>query len=96
MSLGLGVSAVASITYVGVWEANLAVTDHDFIDRYTSSLLAAREAGGMGAEDLRALSAEMEALKERYANPWVRMSMTFLGDLPGGTADLIHLCPRAP
>lgn len=93
--LGLGITAVASIIYVGVWEVNLAVTDHAFIDQYTSSLLAAKEAEGMGAEELRALSVEMEALKERYANPWVRMSMTFL-EISGGTAGLAHLCPRAP
>ena len=56
----------------------MAVTDYPFIDQYTSSLLAAKEVDGMGAEKLRALSSEMEEMKERYANPLVRMPMTFL------------------
>jgi len=38
----------------------------------------------MGPEEVRALSAEMEELKERYANPWLRMSMTFLEIFPVG------------
>ena len=84
MLVGLGIAAVASVIYFGVWEINLSLTDHAFIEDYTSSLIAGREADGVEGEELAALVAEMEVMKERYADPLFRLPMTFLETFPVG------------
>jgi len=84
MLVGLGIAAVASVVYVGVWEINLSLTDHAFIEDYTSSVIAGKEADGVEGEELAALVAEMEVMKERYANPLFRVPMTFLEIFPVG------------
>ena len=84
MLVGLGIAAVASVIYVGLWEINLSLTDHAFIEDYTSSLIAGREADGVEGEELAALVAEMEVMKERYANLLIRLPMTFLEIFPVG------------
>ncbi len=82
--LGLGITAVASITYVAVWEVNLAVTDYAFIDQYTASVLEAKKDEGIGGKELEASVAEMETMKQQYGNPLFRLPMTFLEIFPVG------------
>lgn len=83
-AIGLGITAVASVVYVGIWEVNLAVTDYAFIDQYTASVLAAREADGASAEEMQTLAAEMETMREQYGNPLFRLLITFLEIFPVG------------
>ena len=82
--LGLGITLVASLVYVIVWEVNLSLTDFAFIDEYTRAVIAGKEAAGTRGAELEALIAEMETLKERYANPLFRLPMTFLEIFPVG------------
>ena len=82
--MGLGITTVASIIYVAVWELYLLVTDYAFIEAYTSSVLAAMEADGVAAGVLDAEAAKMEAMKEQYANPLFRIPVTFLEIFPVG------------
>ncbi len=82
--LGLGITLVASVIYVAVWEVNLELTDHAFIDQYTESIIAGKQAEGVEGAELEALTAEMATLKQRYANPLFRVPMTFLEIFPVG------------
>jgi len=82
--LGLGISAVAGVIYVAVWEANLARTDYTFIEEYTSQVIEAKQAAGMTGAELQAEVEEMEGLKTRYASPLYRIPMTFLEIFPVG------------
>ena len=82
--LGLMITLVASTVYVAAWEVNLALTDYAFIDDYTESMLAAKEAEGVSGAEMEEAVAEMETLKERYANPLFRLPMTFLEIFPVG------------
>lgn len=82
--LGLGMSVVAGIIYVAVWEVYLATTDHAFIEAYTTGLIEARRAEGLSGPELQALIAEMETLQAQYANPLFRLPMTFLEIFPVG------------
>ena len=82
--LGLGITLVASVIYVAVWEVNLSLTDYAFIEVYTQSVIADKQAAGVSGADLEAVVAEMAKMKEQYANPIFRLPMTFLEIFPVG------------
>lgn len=83
--LGLGITVVASVIYVAAWEVNLAVNDdNDFIESYTSSVIADLEADGVEGEALQAEIEEMERLRQRYDDPRFRLPITFMEIFPVG------------
>ena len=82
--LGLGISAVAGIVYVAVWEVYLASTNFAFINDYTTGLIDAKKAEGLSGAALDSFIAEMDELKAGYAKPYVRLPMTFLEIFPVG------------
>lgn len=82
--LGLAISFVASVFYVLAWEAALAVTGMDFAGEYAKAAIAQARAEGASAEAVAKLSAEMEAFKQQYANPLVRLPMTLAEIFPVG------------
>ena len=84
VKVGLGISLVASLIYVVAWEVNLAVTDHAFIEEYTSAQVASREAAGASKAEIEQVVQEMEQLKTRYANPLFRVLITFSEIFPVG------------
>lgn len=84
LTLGLGITVVASLIYVAAWEVNLAVNDYDFIESYTSSVIADLEAEGMEDEALEAEIEEMARLQERYTDPLFRLPITFMEIFPVG------------
>ncbi len=82
--MGLGISLVASVIYVIVWEVNLSLTDYAFVDDYTQYLIAKKEADGVTGAELEAVIEEMDRFKQNYANPLFRVPMTFLEIFPVG------------
>ncbi len=82
--LGIGITIVASLIYVFVWELYLMSTDYTFIDTYINSIMETKKAAGASPEDLAALAAEMEPMREIYANPFLRLAMTFVEIFPVG------------
>lgn len=83
-AVGLGISVVASAIYVVAWEAYLALTDHAFIEQYTAAVIQSKKAAGASAAELQALSAEMQEMKDQYANPFFRVAITFSEIFPVG------------
>jgi hypothetical protein len=67
--LGLGISLVASMVYVVVWELYLALTDYRFIEEYASSMA-----------DTQAV----EEVIAQYSKPLFRLPVTFLEVFPAG------------
>ena len=82
--MGLGISAVAGVIYVLVWEVYLVATNFTFIGAYVDDYIAQQKAAGVSGKALEVLVAEMEELKLQYANPLFRMPMTFLEIFPVG------------
>lgn len=82
--LGLGISFVASLIYMASWEFAVAVTKVDFATSYSDFLIEQEKAKGASAEALARLGAEMEEFKVMYANPLIRLPMTFLEIFPVG------------
>lgn len=82
--VGLGISAVASLVYVIAWEISLAYGTFDFVEWYAKSMVeSVRERGGTQPEVQKAI-ADAEWYREMYANPLLRMSITFVEMFPVG------------
>ncbi len=82
--MGLGISLVAGLIYAIGWEIALAATDYSFADLYANAAIEAARAKGKTAVELERLGAEMEAFKRAYANPLIRLPMTFIEIFPVG------------
>jgi len=82
--LGLGISFVASLFYMASWEFAVAVTKIDFATSYSDFLIEQEKAKGATAEALAKLRTEMDEFKVMYANPLIRLPMTFLEIFPVG------------
>ena len=81
---GLGISAVAGVVYVAVWEFYSLFNGHQFIDTYVASMSEKIRASGKSAEEIAQSIADLEAMGERYRNPLYRLPMTFLEVFPPG------------
>lgn len=82
--MGLGISFIAALFYVGAWEFVQATIIEDFAGSYGESVIAAQKAKGLDAAALAKLTAEMEAFKVQYADPMFRLPMTFAEIFPVG------------
>lgn len=82
--MGVGITVVAGIIYVLVWEVYMAATNHTFMNAYVDAMVAAERAKGVSGEALDKFIAEMEAMKVQYANPLIRIPMTFVEIFPVG------------
>ncbi len=82
--VGLGISAVAGVIYVIGWEITLRVTDFAFVDTYSAGLIEAARAKGASPAEIAKITADAEAFKTQYANPAIRLPMTFIEIFPVG------------
>ena len=82
--MGLGISFIAALFYVGAWEFVQATIVEDFAGSYGASVIAAEKAKGIDPAALAKLTADMEAFKVQYANPMFRLPMTFAEIFPVG------------
>lgn len=84
LGMGVAIAVVAGIAYVAVWEVYLATTDYAFMDEYAAAMLEARRAAGASAAELAKAAAEAEKMKAAYANPLMRLPITFSEIFPVG------------
>lgn len=82
--LGLGIAVAASVVYVIIWEAYLAITHYSFMDQYVASTLEAKRTAGVTGPAYDKAVAEMDAMKVSYRNPLFRLPMTFIEIFPVG------------
>lgn len=82
--MGLGISAVAGVIYVLAWEVSLAVTGMDFGAMYAEHMIEAARARGGTEADIEAARVKAEEFAAMYANPLVRMPITFTEIFPVG------------
>ena len=71
--VGLGITLVASVVYVLVWELYLAMTNYAYIDSFVESM---REGGYSNADAV--------AMAQQYSNMIFRLPMTFVEIFPVG------------
>ncbi len=84
LTLGLGITLVASLIYVALWEVYLAATHYAFMGQYIEATLAAKRAAGVTGAVYDQLAVQMEAMRQQYANPLWRLPMTFAEIAPVG------------
>lgn len=84
LATGLGIALAASLAYVLVWEVYLAVTHYSFIDQYAAQTLQAKRAAGVNGVAAAQAVAQMEAVRQQYANPLYRILITFSEIMPVG------------
>jgi hypothetical protein len=84
LGMGLAIALVAGIAYVCVWEAYLASSGYRFMDEYIAATIRNSRAAGASAAEIARLTAEMEPMRALYANPLLRLPLTFLEVFPVG------------
>ncbi len=84
LGVGLGISAVASMGWVIAWELSLAITKFDFVNAYYGAMIAKAQADGATAEQIAKLQREGADFGAMYANPLIRMAITFVEMFPIG------------
>jgi Protein of unknown function (DUF4199) len=82
--MGLGIAIAASLVYVAIWEAYLAMTHYTFMDQYTGQMLAAKRAAGVTGAAYAKAVAQMDEMRRQYANPLYRLPETFIEIFPVG------------
>ena len=82
--IGLGISSVAGVVYVAVWEFYSSFDNYQYIDSYVTSMIEKIRASGKSPDEIAQSIADLEAMGERYRNPLFRLPMTFLEVFPPG------------
>ena len=82
--MGLTISAVAALFYVAAWEAALASLPGDPIATFIDALIEGERAKGRSGAELAKFEADMRAFQVDYANPLVRLPMSFAEIFPVG------------
>jgi hypothetical protein len=82
--LGLGIAVVAGVIYVVGWECYLAFSGGNFMADYSASIIGHMRADGASPAAIQAKQEEMRQMAEMYANPLIRMPMTFAEIFPVG------------
>jgi len=80
--LGLGISVVAGVVYVGAWETYLQTTDANFMEQYADAYIGQLQADGADEQQLEEAIALMEEYRAMYEKPLARMGITFLEIFP--------------
>jgi hypothetical protein len=82
--MGIGISAIAGVIYVAIWELYLVVTDYQFIEAYAGGIVEARELAGANEAELAQAAADAEDFRSSYSNLFFRLPVTFLEVFPPG------------
>jgi hypothetical protein len=83
-TVGLLITAVATVCYVATWEVINYQLAPDFADKYAAYVVdKARRSGATDAE-IAEKTREMAEFKEKYRNPLVNVALTSLEPLPVG------------
>lgn len=82
--VGIAISAVACVLYVAAWEVSQAFSNFDFAQWWADYMVESVKAKGGSAAEVAKATADAQAFKVSYANPWFRLPMTFIEMFPVG------------
>ncbi len=84
LKIGLGISLLAGVVYVIVWEINLYATDYVFIHEYTDSIIEKTRQSGASEGEIKEVESQMQQMVKNYSNPMYRLPRTFTEIFPVG------------
>jgi uncharacterized protein DUF4199 len=84
LGVGLAISTIACLMYVVAWEISLAATHFDFGRWYANAMVEAAKARHASPAEIQQAAADADAFAKMYANPLLRMPMTFIEMFPVG------------
>ena len=82
LGVGLGISLISSIMYVGSWEIYFQNSDGTFMEQYSAYTIKKLEEQGASDQEISETKAQMAEWTEIYKNPVMRIGMTFAEILP--------------
>ena len=82
--IGVAITVIGSLCYVGAWEVMSRKYMPDFADKYSARIMAKARADSMPEAELAATQKKLDEFAMSYKNPWYRMPMTLLEPLPVG------------
>lgn len=82
--VGLAITVISCLFYVGTWEIVYFKFMPDFMDKYAAQVIHKMQASGATAAAIQQQSAELDKLKVMYKNPLFNMAMTFIEPFPVG------------
>ena len=83
-TVGLMITAVASVCYVTTWQVIYYRLAPDFTEKYAAYAVAKAKESGASDAQVAAKANEMTKFKEMYKNPLVNIALTLLEPLPVG------------
>jgi len=84
--VGLCITLISCVFYVGTWEVLYHTVFPNFMDEYSASAIAKVQASGLSGHDLQAKIDEIQQMKVMYAKPLFNVLMTFIEPFPVGLA----------
>lgn len=82
--VGLAITVISCLFYVGTWEIIYFNFMPDFMDKYGAHVLQKMQASGATAAAMQEKSEEINKLKVMYKNPFFNAAMTFIEPFPVG------------
>lgn len=82
--VGLLITLISCVFYVGSWQIIYYKLMPDFADKYSDFAIASLREKGASDAAIAKKQKEMAALKAMYANPLINVAVTFLEPLPMG------------
>lgn len=82
--VGLCITLISCVFYVGTWEVLSHTVFRDWIDQYSASMISRAQASGASAQAVQAKIDEIQRMKVMYANPLYNVLMTFIEPFPIG------------
>lgn len=83
-TVGLLITAVASVCYVATWQVVYQKLAPDYLEKYSAYALEKEAAAGATEAQLAEKRQEMAEFAEMYKNPLVNIAFTLLEPLPVG------------
>jgi hypothetical protein len=82
--IGIAITLISCMFYVGTWEVIFFKFMPHFMDDYGAHIIAKMQASGASAAAVQAKAAELAKQAQDYNNPLINMAWTFIEPFPVG------------
>jgi hypothetical protein len=83
-AVGIGITVISCVCYVGTWEILYFNFLPDFMDKYGAHMIEKAKASGASAAAIRIQVEQAKKFKEMYDNPLINAALTFIEPFPVG------------